>query len=124
MIRLVVVLFFLASLWLVAPADAADEISEIDVCRDFSLIAKDIMTARQKDRPMSETLPTARDRIKDWADNVGFDMDTKKAEGIAADLVMAAYDIPVYPIDRLAQVEISQFENQHFEECYTGLTSD
>ncbi len=124
MTRPVLLLSFLVSLLLAAPAYADDEVSEIDVCRDYSIIAKDIMTARQKNRPMSETLPFARDRIKDWADKIGLEMDLEEAEKNAAILVMDAYDRPVYQVDTLAQGAISDFENVYFEECYTGLTSD
>ena len=124
MIRHVVVLSFLASLFLAARADAVDDFSEIDVCTSFSLIAKDVMIARQKDKPMSQTLPLARDRIKKWADKFGFGVDLKEAEEQAAQLVMAAYDRPSYGSGGNAQDQISDFENDYFKECYKGLTSD
>ena len=83
------------------------------------------MVARQKDRPMSDTLPSARDRIKKWSDKFGFDLDFKEAEQMAADLVMAAYDQPSYDMGGgNAPALINSFENLHFEECYKGLTSD
>ncbi len=124
MTRPVVILSLLALLMLVAPADAADQMSEIDVCREFSLIAKDVMIARQKGKPMSQTLPSARDQIKKWADKIGFDVDIKEAEEQAAQLVMAAYDRPSYGSGGNAEDEISTFENDYFEECYKGLMSD
>ena len=123
MTRPVVILSLLALLMLVVPAGAADQMSEIDVCREFSLIVKDVMTARQKNRPMSETLPIARDRIKKWADKFGFDYDIKKAEERAAKLVMAAYDRPSFGSGGNAEDEISTFENDYFEACYKGLMS-
>jgi len=128
MTRPVVVLSFLASLLLATPAYAVDEVSEIDVCRDFSLIAKDVMTARQKKRPMSETLPNAIKRIEDWAEKYGFEIESEEVEEMAGTLVIPAYDSRVYPssstFDESRQEDISEFENFHFEECYTGLTSD
>ncbi len=124
MIRHVIVLFFLACLWLAAPADAADEVSGIDLCRDFSLIAKDVMTARQKKRPMSETLPNAIKLIEDWAKKYGVEMSWKDAEEGAALLVIPADGRAAYPIDSARQDAIRDFENDHFEECYKGLTSD
>jgi len=116
-----------ASLLLATPAVADDELSPIDVCTSFSLIAKDVMTARQIDRPMSETLPFAIDRIKKWADEVRMDMDAKDTEKWAAEMVMVAYDSPSYGNPRdsgNSQDEISDFENKHFEQCYKELTSD
>jgi hypothetical protein len=123
--RTVVIFSFLMSLMLTPQVFADDGFSTIDVCKSFSLIAKDIMVARQKDRPMSETLPFARDRIKKWADKFGFDLEIKEAEQMAAELVMAAYDRPSFDMDGgNAPHEINSFENLHFEECYKGLTSD
>ena len=124
MTRLVVIFLLLALPMLVTPTDAADQISEIDVCREFSLIAKNVMEERQKDKPMSQTLPSARDQIKKWADKLGLDVDVKEAEEQAAQLVMAAYDRPSFGSGGNAEREISTFENDYFEECYKGLTSD
>ena len=128
MSRLVVVIFFLASLWPAAPADAADEISGIDICRDFSLIAKNVMTARQKKQPMSETLPDTIKQIEDWAKKYGIEMDAKDVEEGAALMVMPAYDMAAYPSDSNWNPErqdaIRDFENASFEGCYTGLQSD
>ena len=128
MSRSVVVLFFLASLWLAAPADAADEVSGIDLCRDFSLIDKNVMTARQKKQPMSETLPNTIKRIEDWAKKYGIEMDSKDVEEGAALMVMPAYDRAAYPSDSNWNPErqdaIRDFENAVFEGCYEGLPSD
>ena len=94
----------------------------------FLFIAKDVMIARHKELPMSETLPEAIKRIKDWAEEYGFEFESKAMEEIAASLVIPAYDSTVYPrnstFDQARQNEISEFENLHFAECYTGLTSD
>ncbi len=128
MARPVVVLSLLASLLLAAPADAVDGVSEIDVCRDFSLIAKEVMTARQKKRPMSETLPKTVKQIESWAEKYGLTMDSEKVEEAAAMLVIPAYDRFAWPsgsgYNENRQNAISDFENHHFEECYTALTSD
>jgi len=124
MIRHVVALSFLASLFLALPVIAADEVSEIDICRDFSLVAKDVMTARQKKRPMSATLPIARDRIKAWADKYGRPMEMEEAEEWAAEIVMHAYRRSASDIVELQRNTISDFENFYFQDCYTGMTSD
>jgi hypothetical protein len=127
MSRLIVV-FFLASLWLASPADAADDVSDIDICRDFSLIAKNVMTARQKKQPMSETLPNTIKQMKDWVKKYGLEMDSKDVEEGAALMVMPAYDIAAYPSDSNWNPErqdaIRDFENMFFEGCYEGLQSD
>ena len=112
------------SLFLAVQTFADDDFSEIDVCKDFSEIARDIMIARQKDKPMSETLPIARDRIKKWADKWGFPLDIEGAEDRAAQLVMEAYDQPSWGTGGNAQREISNYENRYFSECYKGLTSE
>ena len=128
MSRPLVVLFFLASLWLPAPADAADEISEIDICLDMSLIAKNVMTARQKKQPMSETLLNTIKLMEDWVKKYGMEMDSKDVEEGAALIVMPAYDRAAYPSNSSWNPErqdaIRDFENEYFEECYKGLTSD
>jgi len=127
MSRPVFVLFFLASLWLALPADAADEVSEIDFCRDLSLIARDVMTARQKKMPMSETLPNAIKLIEDWAEKYGIEMNSEEIEETAAMLVVPAYDGTAWPRGSLYNEErqdaISDFENQAFEGCYKGAKS-
>lgn len=101
-------------------AYADDEISKIDVCREFSLIAKDVMAARQKSRPMSETLPQAIERVKAWAEKYVLELDSKKAEEMAAALVLPAYLNEEYPssstFDESRQRQISEFENFHFAE--------
>ena len=114
----------LSSLLLATTAYADDEVDEIDICREFSLIAKEIMTARQDDKPMSETLPIAIDRFRDWADKYGFEMDMEDAEEFAAEMVMAAYESSPSFGEEHQRRRISEFENSHFGECYKGLTSD
>ena len=39
---------------------------------------------------MSETLPIARDRVKEWADEYGLAVDMEEAEEMAVELVMDA----------------------------------
>ena len=86
------------------------------------------MTARQKKRPMSETLPNAIKQIADWAEKYGFEMNSEEVEEAAAMLVIPAYDRTAYPSNSNWNPErqdaIRDFENHHFEECYKGLTSD
>ena len=114
----------LLSLLLATTAHADDEVQPIDFCRDLSLIANQIMTARQQDRPMSEALPEATDRIKNWGDRYGFEMDMNEAEKAAADMVMAAYEETISPVERYKRIEITEFENAVFKECYEAWTSD
>jgi len=121
MTKSIVVLLLLLSLLLATPAYALDEDSPLDYCKDLSIIAKKIMTARQMDKPMSETLPIAIERFNDFGDKYEIDIDH---EEVAASLVMAAYETPSYSIEGNQQDAISRFENNIFQDCYTGLTSD
>jgi ABC-type protease/lipase transport system fused ATPase/permease subunit len=71
-------------------AHAEDELKPVDFCTDLSLVANQVMKARQQDRPMSETLPMAKNRIKSWGDKYGLEMDMDEAEEMAAEMVMIA----------------------------------
>ena len=112
------------TLLLATAAQADDEIPPIDVCRDFSFVARDVMTARQKDRPMSETIPNATNLIKRWADKYRLAVDMEEAEEQAADLVMDAYLKASYDVEELQRDQISEFEDSYFKACYRELTSD
>ena len=114
----------LMSLLLATTAHADDEFGPIDFCRDISLIANQVMTARQQNRPMSETIPKATNRIKDWSDKYGFDMDMHENEEAAADMVMAAYRKMISPVEDYKRLNITDFENVVFQECYEAAASD
>ncbi len=114
----------LLSLLLATTAHADDEVQPIDFCRGISLIANQIMTSRQQNRPMSEMLPKATNRIKDWSDRYGFEMDMDEAEEAAADMVMAAYEEIISPVEKNKRIEITEFENAVFKECYEAAISD
>ena len=111
-----------------AQADEPDEISAIEICRDISLIAKDVMTARQNKEPMSEILPATIKQLQKWAEKYGQEMSSQAAEDIAAPLVIGAYDVGAYPDGSAWNPErreaIHDFENDFFEECYEGWTSE
>ena len=114
----------LLSIMLATTAYADDEVGPIDFCRDVSLIAKEVMTARQQDRSMSETLLIAIDRVKDWADENGLEMDEEEAEEFGSGMVMAAYEESISPVDEYKRQKTTEFENSIFKECYEGVTSD
>ena len=114
----------LLSLLLATTAHADDEAQPIDFCRGISFIANQIMTSRQQNRPMSEMLPKATNRIKDWSDRYGFEMDMDEAEEAAADMVMAAYEEIISPVEKNKRIEITEFENAVFKECYEAAISD
>ena len=113
----------LLSLLLATTSFADDEISPIDICTDFSEIARDTMIARQKDKPMSETLPLAIIQVTAWTGIYEIDIDKETIEEMAAEMVMHAYRSPSYSADGNQRSTISEFENSYFEECYKGLTS-
>jgi hypothetical protein len=128
MTRPKVVLAFLAALILAAPAEADDKFPKIDVCRQFSLIAKDVMIARQGKKPMSETLPRARSRIEVWVKKYGLELGSDWVKEAADVVVLPAYDEFVWPngslYDEKRQDAIDEYENLHFRECYSGLELD
>ena len=82
------------------------------------------MTARQQDRPMSETLPLATNEIKSWGDKIGIEMDMDVAEEMAAEMVMAAYKEMISPTDEYKRLMTTEFENTIFKGCYEEMTSD
>jgi len=104
-------------------AHAEDELKPVDFCTDLSLVANQVMKARQKDRPMSETLPMAKNRIKSWGDKYGREMDIDEAEAIAAEMVMAAYE-EMISTDPFKKQTTTEFENAFFKQCYEEATSD
>lgn len=114
----------LMSVFLATTAHADEDIGPVDLCRDVSQIANQIMTARQKNRPMSETIPVAADGIMGWSDKYELEMTAGKAEEAAADMVMAAYEQSIQPVERHQRLEITEFENAVFKECYESATSD
>jgi hypothetical protein len=128
MTRLSVALSLFAVLVLSAQADGPDEVSGIDVCRDLSLVAKNVMTARQEKRPMSEVLPDAIKQMEDWAKKYGIEMDSINLEEAAAALVIPAYDMGAYPSSSSWNPErkdaIRDFENEIFEDCYEEWMSE
>ena len=114
----------LLSLLLVTTTHAGDELQPIEICTDMSLIARQVMIARQQDRPMSSTLPEATNQIKKWGDKYGLEMDLDEAEEMAADMVMAAYEEMISSGDKFKRQRTTEFENAFFKECYEELTSD
>ncbi len=113
----------LLSLLLAMTAHAEDELKPVDFCTDLSLVANQVMKARQRDRPMSETLPMAKNRIKSWGDKYGLEMDMDEAEEMAAEMVMAAYE-EMISTDPFKRQRTTEFENAFFKQCYEEATSD
>ena len=113
----------LLSLLLAMTAHAEDEFKPVDFCTDLSLVANQVMKARQQDRPMSETLPMAKNRIKSWGDKYGLEMDMDQAEEMAAEMVMAAYE-EMISTDAFKKQTTTEFENASFKQCYEEVTSD
>ncbi len=113
----------LLSLLLAMTAHAEDELKPVDFCTDLSLVANQVMKARQRDRPMSETLPMAKNRIKSWGDKYGLEIDMDEAEEMAAEMVMAAYE-KMISTDAFKKQTTTEFENAFFKQCYEEATSD
>ena len=102
---------------------AIKEPSALDICRDLSHIAREVMQYRQKDRPMSEALVRATGRLKEWGKSFGKEMTTQEAEEMAAPFVMAAYEVRI-STPPFQPEAITAFENEVFQECYVEWTSD
>lgn len=114
----------LMSILLATTVHADDAFGPVDFCRDLSLIANQVMSARQKNKPMSEVIPVVADRLLSWGDKYGIEMDMDKAERTAAEMVITAYQEMIIPVERLQRIEITEFENAIFQECYEEWTSD
>ncbi len=112
------------SLLLATTAHADDEVEPFDFCRDISLIAKEVMKARQQDRPMSETLLIAINRFKNLAEENGREMDEEVAEKFGSELVMLAYKENISATDTYKQQKTTEFENAIFKDCYKETTSN
>ena len=119
----------------------------IEYCKWMSILAKEIMTARQKDKPMSETLPFALDRLRDFPKDMGVDIEELSEEleleeeeqaeilaefepffqemkPIITQLVMGAYKAPVFTCEETQRGWISDFENAAFASCYEGYEEE
>ncbi len=115
----------------------------IEYCRWLSILAKEIMTARQQDKPMSETLPFALDRLRDFPKDIGVDIEElsedleeeeqaemhaemlavienyfQEMKPIITQLVMGAYEAPVFTDEKTQRRWISDLENAVFASCY------
>ena len=112
----------LSTLLLTTTAYAVDEVTPMGVCKDISIIAKEIMIARQAGKPLSETLPNALAQFGEMQKRYEIEPFEEGNEAITV-LVMAAYDIPTYSTEGNQRREISEFENQVFAECYKGMAS-
>ena len=113
----------LLSLLLTSTVFAVDDFSPIDFCKDLSMIAKEVMTARQKDKPLSETLPAAQKRFRELVDDYGVDTDNE-SDVLIAEMVMGAYEMPSYGVTANQKSMIAKFENEIFAGCYKEAISD
>ncbi len=115
--------------------------SGIEFCKWVSILAKDVMTARQHGKPMSETLPFALDRLRGFHEDLGVDVDELSA-GLSDDekadlhaelersyqevkpaitkMVLGVYKKEVFTDEKLQRDAISDFENGVFASCYMG----
>jgi len=121
----------------------------IEYCKWVSILAKDVMTARQQDKPMSETLPYALDRLNDFPkdmieliapessedlddlDDVEqaevealFDPVFQELKPFITQMVMAAYEVPTFSTGGNQRDLISEFENTFFAGCYTDYEEE
>jgi len=114
----------LMSILLATTALADDDVRPLEFCRDLSLIANQVMIARQRDKPMSETIPIATDRLIQLTKKYGREIELDEAEELAAGMVMDAYRESIEIFDDDKKLEVTEFENDVFKECYEQATSD
>ena len=123
----------LLSLLVATPAYADDEPSAMDWCRDISLIARDVMYARQSNVPMSSTLPNTLDELRNMFTELGVDindMDEEQQEAfgqieeLITRLVMDAYEVPAWDLESLQNDAVNSFENSAFSYCYQGFLEE
>jgi hypothetical protein len=131
--RLLWATLLLFSQLLAAPAYGQFESydSNVEFCKWLSILARDVMTARQKNTPMSETLPWAVGRLPDMLSDMGIDVTEWEYEAqvqweehfqgmklIVSNLVMEAYGVPALDSPNLKRDSINEFENLVFSACY------
>ncbi len=145
-------LLCLALVLSLTPSHAQDEAGDlnpetfaIDLCRWMSIFARDIMIERQKDKPMSEVLPYALDRLKTFPEGVegatgeflkslayvagkepgGFLSEFEsELKPMITEMVKEAYDVPTYSTPENQRDAISDFENDSFESCFEGFEEE
>ena len=76
----------------------------VEFCAKFESIAREAMTLRQSDLPMSEAMQRLRD----------------KEAGVA--VVKGAYNSPYYTSQLLKESQIRDFSNSAFSSCYEAIT--
>jgi len=125
----------LVSLLLATISYGLDEFDNLEVesCKLVSIVAKEIMTARQEGQPLSETLPSAINRFKELLEEIGVDVsvleaeipgELKELEQAIAQLAMGAYEVPPFSNENAQRDAIDYYENTAFSECYKGVVSD
>ena len=121
-------LMLTATLLLTLPATASETWQVVDLCRDLSLIARDVMSERQDRQVMSDVLPDTADRVEEWVRKYKLPFDTDEIKELAAIITMEAFESSLFPpgsnwnIDRADA--ISSFENGYFEACFEEWSED
>lgn len=135
------ILIALVSLMLATTTYGQDAGAEfgVEFCKWLSVLARDVMAARQRSEPMSETLPYALDRLEGGPEVVAASAeeylsilaDDDREEALArledifqqmrplvTGMVKGAYEIPVQGLERNQRTVISEWEDQFFAGCY------
>lgn len=110
---------------------AKEALSPVTYCRDLSLIGRQVMEARQENRPISEVLPETIARMSDFLNKYEryFDDQTAnefeaKLEESAPSFVMGAYETSLAHGDYHRKIAVVDFENLIFKTCYEEAMSD
>lgn len=118
----------IAAMLFATPVVADDDLK---MCTNLSKIGREVMTMRQDDVPMSETLKVAMSEVEKLLAFSGIIEDESGDPGehtiiineIALAFTKDAYDRWSHDVEELKQRTINDFENEYFEGCYSESIS-
>lgn len=131
MSRILLIFILLSSLSspIVAGQESEDAVA---TCTAISVVARDIMTARQDNVPMATTLPAALQGLKrfyeeyvgDWEQAVEEKPATiRELQQLMSMIVREAYGFPLATTEADRMALIREFEDELFGGCVEGMQS-
>ena len=130
--RILPVFMLLSSLSFSAIVAGQESEEAVATCTAISVVARDIMTARQDDVPMATTLPAAlqglrrfyEEYVGDWEQAVEEKPATiRELQELMSMIVREAYGIPLATTEADRMALIREFEDELFGGCVEGMQS-